>query len=284
MTDTDTRAERYPDAHTDRGTRDGRAAGGGAPGPAPALRAARLELAGPAARPILLSAAPRLWTIDVEAESGAAWELAPDTLDAREWRRARRPGPRTGRAAYVCAHVGLRLLLGRHLGVPPVQPVLDHAPCPLCGGPHGRPVLAGGGPSFSLAYRPGLVLIGLATTTLGVDVEEIPGDLAAADVLTLLHPQERRAIRAAPSQERPLLVARTWTRKEALLKALGTGLGRGPDLDHVGALDAPARVPGFVLHDVDLGAAGAAGAGHAAALAVPEPLPAHRWPRRLSPR
>jgi 4'-phosphopantetheinyl transferase len=69
------------------------------------------------------------------------------------------------------------------------------------------------------------------SAALGVDVERIRSELVDADLLALvLHPHERSTLPA--DHERAFFSL--WTRKEAVLKALGTGLSRPPHSVDVG--------------------------------------------------
>ena len=125
------------------------------------------------------------------------------------------------------AHGLLRALLAERIGVPPDELRFGREPCPLCGGEdHGRPVLADPGPGleFSLSRAAGLALVALAPTPVGVDVEALPDPGTVDDVAPLLHPAEQARIADARLAARPAAFARAWTRKEAYLKALGSGI------------------------------------------------------------
>lgn len=158
------------------------------------------------------------------------------------------------------AHRLLRLLLATLTGLPPDAHVLERR-CARCGGPHGKPVLVGSAwhPSLSYSSRAVAVAVTLAGP-VGVDVEDVARVGAGLDGVALA-PGER----AVGDVER----ARTWTRKEALLKATGTGLDVDPRDVVVSAPGAPARLlawaaaPGpLALYDVP------APAGHACSVAV----------------
>ena len=98
--------------------------------------------------------------------------------------------------------------------------------CPGCGSPeHGRPWLRGWDGArpagVSLSRTPGTTVVAMwPDGRVGVDVERVDRftDPGIADVL--LHPDER----AGPAAG----LATTWVRKEALLKASGTGLSVDP--------------------------------------------------------
>ena len=107
--------------------------------------------------------------------------------------------------------------LRAHLGSPDAI-VGRH--CPACGsGTHGRPWVRlpdGRSPHVSLSRCGDHVVTAVARQPVGVDVESVPAVDGLWDPALVLHPTER----ADTPQER----AAMWCRKEAILKALGTGL------------------------------------------------------------
>ncbi|MEU3708741.1 4'-phosphopantetheinyl transferase family protein [Streptomyces catenulae] len=212
-------------------------------GPAPHLAPA----GGPGPRAAELARGPwlRLVTAEAQGEDGVA------LLDARERQRAaalRRPADR---ALYIAVHAELRRVLGGLLDTAPDAVELVRLACPGCGGPHGRPAVAGGAVHFSLAHGDGLALLGLAADPIGVDVERVPGARLAADASAALHPAERAALAHLPADARPAAFARCWTRKEAYLKATGEGLsGAALHGRHLGCGPRPEPVPGWTLIDV----------------------------------
>ncbi|MEV6751571.1 4'-phosphopantetheinyl transferase superfamily protein [Streptomyces sp. NPDC051214] len=185
-------------------------------------------------------------------------------LDAEERRRAaalRRPADRE---LYAAAHTALRVRLGAYLSVDPATVELVRLPCPLCGGPHGRPAVAdGAGPHFSLSHTDGLALLAFADRPVGADVERLPSASVVADVTASLHPQEQTELSELPPTERPLAFARCWTRKEAYLKGTGEGLaGGGITSLLAGTGPTPLTVEGWTVRDV------AVPEGYAAAIAI----------------
>ncbi|MET9693843.1 4'-phosphopantetheinyl transferase superfamily protein [Streptomyces sp. NPDC006514] len=205
-----------------------------------------------------------VWSLDTAADTvgGYRVEEAAAVLDAGEREKAARlllPGHRH---RYLAAHLGLRVLLGARLGLDPREVALVREDCRCCGGPHGRPAVAGGGVHFSLSHSGDLAYFALAAVPVGVDIEETPDADAVADVLESLHPVESAELTALAAPRRPGALARLWCRKEACLKAAGTGLARGLAEPYVGSASAPAAVTGWILTDLP------APEGYAAALAV----------------
>ncbi|MFF5788553.1 4'-phosphopantetheinyl transferase family protein [Streptomyces sp. NPDC012693] len=166
------------------------------------------------------------------------------------------------RLRYGFAHVALRTILSGLTGTAPDALRFARASCPCCGEPHGRPVLTNSTPEFSLSYSRDMVLIAAASDPIGIDVEPTPEPEVVEELAKTLHPAEGREIKAALPEDRPVVFARLWARKEAYLKGLGTGLGRD-----VAADDVRGDITGWRLNDLPVGT------GYAAALALRSPSP-----------
>lgn len=130
----------------------------------------------------------------------------------------------------------LRLLLSGYLDLPPAEVEIDRS-CPECGRPHGKPRLVvppGTEPSaltFSISHGGDLLVLAFAEhTALGVDVEPIgaPDDVPEDLWDFTLTSAERARVRDAPRPLDERTFLRYWTGKEAVLKALGTGLNLEP--------------------------------------------------------
>ncbi|GAA2448685.1 4'-phosphopantetheinyl transferase family protein [Streptomyces glaucus] len=226
--------------------------------------------------------------LSLNADQLDLWLLTPpgrlpvplDELDDSERRRAaafRRPADR---ALYVAAHIALRRLLGAYLRIPARDLAFTRARCPRCGGPHGRPVLAGAGPGapfFSLSHSRGAVLVGVARAPVGVDIEALPRPERVEVCRSALHPGEERQLADVAARDRPAFFARVWARKEAYLKGTGEGVGGWTSEVYVGddGPDTPPGPHGWSVLDVPCGP------DHAAAAALRGPAPratVHRLP------
>ncbi|MFI9800666.1 MULTISPECIES: 4'-phosphopantetheinyl transferase superfamily protein [unclassified Streptomyces] len=199
-------------------------------------------------------------------------------LDEDERRRAAAYRRYADRQMYVAAHVGLRRVLSVYTGVAPRRLVIGREWCEECGERHGRPVLVDvpGAPEFSLSHSHGLALVAVARTRVGVDVQALPSPATVDACLPLLHPAERQEIARVPPERRPTAFARLWSRKEAYLKGLGTGLARAADLDYLGEGAESWRPAGWTVRNIPLceghvGAAALAGAGDRRAALHPVP-------------
>lgn len=200
------------------------------------------------------AASTAVWLVDTDDLDGAAARLGPEVLDPEEHRRAAGFKREEDRRRYVASHVAVRVLLGSWLDLAPGRVRITRAPCPSCGGPHGRPVSEdgpGGPVHFSLSHSDRLALIALGPVQVGADVEALLPASAVGELAGQLHPKESAELAAMDPDERAAAFGRVWVRKEAYLKGLGIGLARGLALDYVGAGDTPASVlPGWSLTNV----------------------------------
>jgi 4'-phosphopantetheinyl transferase len=98
-------------------------------------------------------------------------------------------------------------------------------PYALCRGPYGKPFLPDA-PAFSLSHSDRWIACAVSVRDpIGMDIETFA---RLGDYRSLLgfvsHPAERRCIEEAMPHERLPLFKRCWTRKEAVLKAVGKGI------------------------------------------------------------
>jgi 4'-phosphopantetheinyl transferase len=146
------------------------------------------------------------------------------TLSVEEVERAQTMAPDRARR-FVAARGTLRELLGSLIGLAPSDVKIGY-------GAHGKPELDG--PlRFSVSHSGELVLIAVALgREVGVDVELVRR-LFDRDgfARAVLETEEQEAVTQLPETARDSALLAAWTRKEALLKAAGEGLG--PDLEAV---------------------------------------------------
>lgn len=126
-----------------------------------------------------------------------------------------------------------RYVLGQLLGVDPSRVEFDRT-CPRCGAKHGKPrIIWPESPlDFSISVSADRALLGVSQNTrVGVDLEyQSPQFDVSALARQWLTAPERSIMSALPAKDRNTWVLQTWTRKEATLKALGTGLLKDPRL------------------------------------------------------
>lgn len=152
-------------------------------------------------------------------------------LDDTERERLARYRGEDDRQRFLTGCVLAKTVLARYTGRPVAGIRFDRT-CGQCGRPHGKPVLAGGGPAHSVSHSGDLVAVAVARDPVGVDVEQLDSRRRAAGTVSdpdalarmVLSGPEQAALAAIrpSSRARQFLVA--WTRKEAVTKATGDGL------------------------------------------------------------
>lgn len=164
----------------------------------------------PAARFFLLDEMP-----------GEAFVLARGLLSAAEKKRADRLRVPSRRREFTLAHAILRVSLGAACGVEPGAIVLTV-------GDHGKPRLAE--PStelgFNISHSRGAVAIALVRgREVGIDIEKVRADVKAEELSArFFSPREHGLLSRLSGTEMLTAFFDCWTRKEAVLKAIGAGL------------------------------------------------------------
>jgi 4'-phosphopantetheinyl transferase len=185
-----------------------------------------LTLAAPGLRRLdAATAGVELWLVDVDAQP----ERGDDGLSADECERAARFVFERDRRRYRAAHRVLRVLLAERIGPAAREPFQL--------GPHGRPSLrCHRGIDFNLSHSDRWALVGLCdTAAIGVDIEVVRA-IDGLDALTAQNftAAEQSELMAIPQVQRLGTFLGGWTRKEACLKAVGSGLSIAPETIDVG--------------------------------------------------
>lgn len=121
----------------------------------------------------------------------------PEELPPQEGERAAAFLREEAAKRWVAARWALRQVLGHYVGEDPAGIELEI-------GEYGKPRLRGG-PRFNLSHSEGIALVAVCDREVGVDVEAVK-----------------------PQARRPAALCVTWTRYEARVKCIGTGLGSPP--------------------------------------------------------
>lgn len=95
---------------------------------------------------------------------------------------------------------------------------------------HGKPRMAGGGVAFNISHARGYSMVALSLAgDIGCDIEN---RFANEDVMglgqSILHASELQAMERLALPERQIAFRRYWVRKEAVLKAAGSGFLSDP--------------------------------------------------------
>lgn len=158
-------------------------------------------------------------------------------LSADEHLRALRFRVPKDRDRFIVARGLLRLMIGCYLDHDPAQLRFRY-------GRHGKPMLAGEFrsdiPRFNLAHSNGMGLYAFARDReVGVDLEWLrPHPMDAQVAERYLSHREKECLGDVPCSERHKVLLRSWTRREAYIKA------RGEDLSFLLRLSHLAFVPG----------------------------------------
>ena len=153
-----------------------------------------------------------------------ALEPALALLDDAERARAQRITSRDYRLQVVKARAALRVMLAQHTGVSPRSFQFDEQGW-------ARPRLRSNpwGLHFSVSHSADRIALAISTAPIGIDIERTDASCdwhAIADVC--FHPIELRELAGMDAQAGREAFFDTWTRKEAYLKAIGTGLDTDP--------------------------------------------------------
>jgi 4'-phosphopantetheinyl transferase len=172
-----------------------------------------------------------LWLVDLLAEAAEHGAAAPgDFLDAAERERAARFHFERDAHRHRASHTALRQLLSQRTGV-------TADALPFATGSHDKPRLdLPQAPAFNMSHSGRWALIGIGGhLPLGVDIEA-PREMD--DLMALAERNftatECRELLAVPEAGRLRAFLRCWTRKEAVLKAVGSGLSIEPRLFEAG--------------------------------------------------
>jgi 4'-phosphopantetheinyl transferase len=163
-----------------------------------------------------------LWRIPFEQTDDVCDRLTT-FLSIKEKARADRFVQAIHRRNFRVGRGALRAILADYLSAEATEIEFDQ-------GPQGKPALAGrwgdSGLQFNLTHSGGLAVLGVCRDrAIGVDIEAIePRQELERLVTRFFAPHEVEEFLGLPEELRVAGFFRTWTRKEAYIKAIGTGL------------------------------------------------------------
>ena len=159
-----------------------------------------------------------IWWIGLHME-GAALCACWDLLSPEETRMASSHRFVKDMREFVITRAVLRQILAQYTGRRAADLRFDF-------NPGGKAVLQSKqAPHFSVSHCSDLAVLALSHFRIGIDVEHIrPGSFWQNVIGNCLCRRERTYLEALPARSRKTALYRLWTRKEAVLKALGTGL------------------------------------------------------------
>jgi 4'-phosphopantetheinyl transferase len=170
-----------------------------------------------------------IWHFQCESASPATTATLAQTLSEHERVTAARFRDDAQRSRYIANHATARAILG------------SYAPELMLGTtPQGKPYVAAPEAAkhlrFNMAHSGALCVVAVAAQEVGVDIERVRGDIAMDEIAQMYFtPRELAALRRVPEENRAEAFFACWTRKEALLKAQGSGFLRPPPSIDVGS-------------------------------------------------
>lgn len=184
-----------------------------------------------------------LWRIDLRDEKGDG----SDVLTAGEMERARRMTVEVVRRRFVSSRSALRRLLAGYLEQHPHELIFQT-------GPHGKPALSGATLSFNLSHASDEALLAVTRRSpIGVDVERVSSARMTNDIAArFFSPHEQKQLAECRDGDRLASFFRIWSRKEAVVKALGEGLACPLDSFDVSANAQDARLLAFRRPGIDI--------------------------------
>ena len=147
-------------------------------------------------------------------------------LSEAQRKRAARLRIAEKRHQYVIAHGLTRRILGHALSVSPAEIEFSR-------GPKGKPYIGGElaaeGLQFNMTHTSHMALIALTREReVGIDIERVRQNLQWEKLAKrYFSPDEYKSFEVQPANDRLRVFFVCWTRKEAVLKAIGTGIGGG---------------------------------------------------------
>jgi 4'-phosphopantetheinyl transferase len=162
----------------------------------------------------------QVWIVRVAGQAMERWR---PILTSGEWERTMRFRMPADQARFAVTRGVLRTLLGRYLQLPGTAIVFS-------ANEYGKPA-AEGGIKFNVAHSGDYGLLAFTRGgEVGVDVERMSGDRVVSDLARrVLSATEYERFEAVAENARTTTFFQIWTLKEAVLKALGSGLSIAPE-------------------------------------------------------
>ncbi len=158
-----------------------------------------------------------LWQIDLD-QLADKQQLLASLLSADEQARAERFKFLLHRQRYSLARTYLRKVLSLYIDVVPQDIIFSY-------GPQGKPFLSDYELSFNLSHSHNQTIIAVTQQgEVGVDIEKIATEFKEGIAQRFFSDSEYEVLLSLPAAEKAAAFYHIWSKKEALIKALGQGL------------------------------------------------------------
>lgn len=180
-----------------------------------------------------------LWRASLAVEATTIHQLYP-LLNRAEQDRAGRFRFERDRRRFIVARANLRQILSCYLNH-------NAQDISFVYGPYGKPALDfaqnKGNLQFNLSHSKDWAIYAITQhRAVGVDIEAVRSELAWQNLVgQFFSEHERTFIQQAPESIQQQLFFQGWTRKEAVLKAIGCGLSLSPEWVEVGLSSIPSN-------------------------------------------
>jgi 4'-phosphopantetheinyl transferase len=173
----------------------------------------------------LLEASANIWLAKISLLTPYMKNLA-SFLSQKELSRAYSLAAGQYRDVYILSHGILRLILSYYSGIHPREIIFHTSPA-------GKPFISTGTLLFNMSHAPNIVAIAInQADEIGIDIEERISGFSPDEVAAqYFNAEDIASLRKADEDKSLKLFYTYWTRKEAFLKAIGTGFTN--HMDHI---------------------------------------------------
>jgi len=178
-----------------------------------------------------------IWRVAINETDASVVAHARGVLSLDEITRADRFVVEAPRRRFTLARAAMRSILARYTRTDPNQLV-------FATGHHGKPYLENSGIRFNLSHSENIALLAVARDAeVGVDIEHMNPKRTTDDIAArFFSPAEQTELDRYAGTERSSAFFRGWSRKEAVIKALGEGLACPLDSFDVSLVETEARL------------------------------------------
>ena len=163
-----------------------------------------------------------IWNFSLASDTGGKCVNLRNLLSLEERKKMSTLYFYEDQCRYALARSKLRVLLGAYLGVCPESVLLSV-------GEYGKPFIRGSSIKFNVSHSLNRFIVAVTVNReVGIDIESVQSlrDFDGLSKITL-SAREQAIVSSLPEPHKLFYFYQLWTRKEAYLKAVGTGIVEG---------------------------------------------------------